>query len=245
MRIPRIYQNCILNTDSEQIQLSESASKHICKVLRMKPGQSIEIFDGKGRAATATLDTIERKRTTVTIAELFILSPRPVVTTHLGQVLSKGDRMDYAIQKSIELGVSEITPLFSDRCDIKLNEDRAQKKLLHWQNIVISSCEQCKQNYLPKVNPAMSLASWSDNLEADLKCMFHTKNASTFANIATSIPNSIAIVVGPEGGFTEEEVIGLLSKDFVTVNLGPRILRTETAPVVALSLIQQLWGDFH
>ena len=158
--------------------------------------------------------------------------------------------MDYAIQKAVELGVTEITPLFSERCDVKLNEERAQKKWQHWQNIVISACEQCQQNYLPTVHPATSLAKWSENLQEGLRCLFHPKDAKSFNELANddsgsgSAPSNIIIAVGPEGGFSDLELSELKGRGFNAIRLGPRILRTETAPVVALSLIQSLWGDF-
>ena len=247
MRTPRIYQDCTL-VNNGNIELSQSASKHIGKVLRMQANESIELFDGRGQAVTARINNAgEKTPIVVTVSEILPRSPQPKILTHLGQVLSKGDRMDYAIQKAVELGVSEITPLFSERCDVKLNKERALKKWQNWKNIAISACEQCLQNYLPIINPPISLASWSEQLRAELRCTFHTKDAKSFSTIAQAnpSPNTIAIVVGPEGGLSENEVDALRAKNFVTVSMGPRVLRTETAPVVALSLIQQVWGDLQ
>jgi len=160
---------------------------------------------------------------------------------HLGQGLSRGERMDWAIQKATELGVSEITPIVSERCEVRLKDERAEKRQAHWQQIAISACEQCGRSVVPVIHAPMALADWIKKTEADLKLVLHP-----VAEPLTSHdkPGTLAFLIGPEGGLNDAEVDQAQDAGFHAARLGPRVLRTETAPVVALSVAQQLWGDF-
>jgi len=148
--------------------------------------------------------------------------------------------MDWAIQKATELGVSEITPLSSERCEVRLNDERADKRLAHWRQIAISACEQCGRSVLPIIHSPVALRDWLA-VEADLKLVLHPV-AEPLASHAK--PQSLAFLIGPEGGLSQSEVEQAAGQGFLPARLGPRVLRTETAPVVALSVAQQLWGDF-
>lgn len=155
--------------------------------------------------------------------------------------MSRGERMDWAIQKATELGVAQITPLFTERCEVRLNDERAQKRLEHWQQIAISACEQCGRSKVPVIHAPQLLKDWQASVQADLKLVLHPV-AQSLTQHAT--PHTLAFLIGPEGGLTEGEVAQAAEYGFQPARLGPRVLRTETAPVVALSVAQQLWGDF-
>jgi 16S rRNA (uracil1498-N3)-methyltransferase len=160
---------------------------------------------------------------------------------HLGQGLSRGERMDWAIQKATELGVTEITPIFSDRCEVRLKDERADKRLLHWRQVAISACEQCGRSRVPVIHPPVLLAVWLKQTEAELKLVLHPVAEPL---VSHAKPATLAFLIGPEGGLSDAEVEQAKDNGFHAARLGPRVLRTETAPVVALAVAQQLWGDF-
>ncbi|MNI53319.1 Ribosomal RNA small subunit methyltransferase E [compost metagenome] len=149
--------------------------------------------------------------------------------------------MDWAIQKATELGANEITPIVSERCEVRLKDERADKRLAHWRQVAISACEQCGRSTLPIIHPPVTLADWIKGSDADLKLVLHP-----VAEPLTSHekPARLAFLIGPEGGLSDAEVEQAKGAGFQAARLGPRVLRTETAPVVALSVAQQLWGDF-
>ncbi len=159
---------------------------------------------------------------------------------HLGQGLSRGERMDWAIQKATELGATQITPVISERCEVRLKDERADKRLAHWRQIAISACEQCGRSVIPIIHPPQLLADWLA-IEADLKLVLHPVAEPLESHAA---PATLAFLIGPEGGLNDAEVEQARTAGFQPARLGPRVLRTETAPVVALSVAQQLWGDF-
>ena len=245
MRIPRIYQENNLLTAKSPFPLSPDAFQHLIKVLRCKIGHQIELFDGQGNQQSAQICTVEKKSATIELIGSPQSNAASALPIHLGQVLSKGERMDYALQKSVELGVSEITPLFSERCDVKLPSDRVEKKLQHWRKVVISACEQCRQNWLPTVNAPMNIEDWIKQSDAEIKLAMHTATQESKSLLDQSLsPKSVAVLVGPEGGLSSTEVEQAEVSGFSALQLGPRVFRTETAPVVALSLLQMVWGDF-
>lgn len=148
--------------------------------------------------------------------------------------------MDWAIQKATELGVAEITPLVTERCEVRLKDERADKRLAHWRQIVISACEQCGRSVLPKIHPPMLLEDWLAQVQADLKWVLHPVAS---ALTSEQVPKRLAMLIGPEGGLSDTDMQAATVQGFQGIRLGPRILRTETAPVVALTLAQQRWGD--
>ena len=183
----------------------------------------------------------EKKRVTVQLTESFAGQSESTLHIHLGQGLSRGERMDWAIQKATELGVNAITPIFSERCEVRLKDERADKRLLHWRQVAISACEQCGRSTVPVIHPPLLLADWLKQVEADLKLVLHPVAEPM---ISHAKPGSLAFLIGPEGGLTDNEVDTAQGAGFHAARLGPRVLRTETAPVVALAVAQQLWGDF-
>jgi 16S rRNA (uracil1498-N3)-methyltransferase len=201
----------------------------------------LQLFDGSGHEFRATLMEVGKKRVVVQIGESFAGQIESPLAIHLGQGLSRGERMDWAIQKATELGVTEITPIFSDRCEVRLKDERADKRLMHWRQVAISACEQCGRSRVPVIHPPVLLADWLKQTQAELKLVLHPVAEPL---VSHAKPATLAFLIGPEGGLSDAEVDQAKGAGFHAARLGPRVLRTETAPVVALAVAQQLWGDF-
>lgn len=244
MRVPRIYSAVSQAqplTAGSQLLLDDDAANHVGRVLRMQPGQSILLFNGDGNNYPAIISEVSKKQVSVTVAEVATNPVESPLRIHLGQAISRGDRMDFAIQKAVELGVSAITPLFTERCGVKLDAERLQKRTEQWQKIAISACEQSGRSIVPEVHAALPLAEWLNQQTNALKL---TLDPRAVATIKTLTPASeIRLVIGPEGGFTEHEVSATAAAGFNGIQLGPRILRTETAALTAISALQLQFGD--
>ncbi|QLF93924.1 16S rRNA (uracil(1498)-N(3))-methyltransferase [Pseudomonas sp. ABC1] len=238
MRLSRFFIDAPLTLG--QHELPEEQAHYIGRVLRLQAGAAVQLFDGSGQEFLGTVLESGKKRVSVELNEAFAGQPESPLHIHLGQGLSRGERMDWAIQKATELGASEITPIVSERCEVRLNDERADKRLAHWRQVAISACEQCGRSVVPKINSPQPLAQWL-TLAAELKLVLHPV-AEPLASHAR--PASLAFLIGPEGGLSDSEVEQAHRNGFHSARLGPRVLRTETAPVVALSVAQQLWGDF-
>lgn len=240
MRIPRIYSSQSL-TAGNTIELETQASLHIAKVLRMQVGDQITLFNGDGNNYPSVIEAISKKHCLLSVTDCENACTESTLTTHLGLVISKGDRVDWAVQKATELGVTTITPLVSDRATLKLTGERAEKKSQHWQKIAIAACEQCGRSTVPTVDSVIPLQQWIKLVEGDRKWVLHHRSDQQ-APFQDKI-NSAALLIGPEGGLTAEEIQLAVASGFDELTLGPRVLRTETAPVVALSLLQYFHGD--
>lgn len=239
MRLSRFFIDAPLSLG--RLELPEAQAHYIGRVLRLAAGDAVQLFDGSGREFVGELVEVGKKSVQVELREQFAGLAESPLRIHLGQGLSRGERMDWAIQKATELGVAHITPIVSERCEVRLKDERADKRLTHWQQIAISACEQCGRSVLPSIHPPMLLGDWLARTEAELKLVLHP-----FAEPLTSHarPASLAFLIGPEGGLSEAEVAAAQHAGYQAARLGPRVLRTETAPVAALSVAQQLWGDF-
>ena len=242
MRIPRVSLDLPLNTGSE-IELSEAAHNHLVKVLRMKQGFKLVLFNGDGFDYQAELSSVAKRESRVRIIAADSNDRESPIDIHIGQGLSRGERMDYAVQKATELGVQSLTPLFTDRSEVKLTAERQEKRSAHWQQISISASEQSFRAKPMSVNTAVSLTEWINRCDAELKLILHPHLELTSLNHEPR-PSSVALLIGPEGGLEESEVELALQKGFKPWLLGSRILRTETAPVAAASVLNYLWGDF-
>lgn len=240
MRIPRIYTSQKI-TPHADITLAAPAANHIASVLRMQPGEHLFLFNGDGGHFEATITHAAKKQVTVHVRDYRLPDNESPLRIHIGQGLSRGERMDYAIQKSTEMGMAEITPLFTTRSEVKLDAERSTKRQQHWQQIAISACEQCGRDVIPVINAPISLSDFATSVKADLKLVLHHESPSSLRDLPK--PVSVALLIGPEGGLTEEEIALALEHGFEATQLGPRVLRTETAPVVALSVLNTLWGD--
>lgn len=250
MRIPTIYTeaplDAIASGSSVDNDLIEgNAAHHIANVLRMRPGDKLRLFNGDGFFYHASLVSCDKKRVSVEISQVEASTTESSLHTHLGQVMSRGDRMDYAIQKSTELGVNEITPLMSERCELKLKADRENKRIEHWQQVAISAAEQCGRATVPVIHPVCSLDQWlSKQGSQGLSLVFHHRDSQNLTQIQTA-PNRVNLLIGPEGGLSDVEIELAKQANFIACTFGPRVMRTETAPVACLSVLQWLWGDFQ
>ena len=242
MRKPRILLTELLLRDNEY-QLSKQASQHIAKVLRLKAGDVLTLFDGNGWFVDAKISHNGGKQIRVHTLEEPARSAAPIINIHLGLAISKGDRMDYAIQKSVEAGANVITPLLTERTVIKLDDKRTQSRHEHWQGIIVNACEQCGQNYLPTLQTVTSLADWCGQSNDSLKLVFDANATQTLYDLQPQ--QDIQIVIGPEGGLAQAELDVLQRAGFAGVRMGPRVFRSETAAVSACVMLQTLWGDYR
>ncbi|MGV3346606.1 16S rRNA (uracil(1498)-N(3))-methyltransferase [Enterobacteriaceae bacterium LUAb1] len=241
MRIPRIWHPEQLYPESI-IQLSDDAVNHTGRVLRMEPGQQLELFDGSNLTFHGEIIQIDKKSVSVKVVSGQLNDCESPLHLHLGQVISRGEKMEFTIQKSIELGVNVITPLFSERCGVKLDAERQAKKIQQWQKIAISACEQCGRNRLPEIRPAMPLEAWCAEAEHGLKLNLHPR-ASQRVNTLPLAVSRIRLLIGPEGGLSASEIHMTAQHNFTDILLGPRILRTETAALTAITALQVRFGD--
>ncbi len=239
MRLSRFFIDAPLSLG--QHELPEAQAHYIGRVLRHAAGDAVQLFDGSGQEYLGALIEVGKKAVRVELREQLAGQAESPLRIHLGQGLSRGERMDWAIQKATELGVSEITPIVSERCEVRLKDERADKRLAHWRQVAISACEQCGRSVLPLIHPPITLAEWQGHVQAELKLVLHPVAAPLESHAR---PHSLAFLIGPEGGLSEAEVEQAKAAGFHAARLGPRVLRTETAPVVALAVAQQLWGDF-
>lgn len=243
MRNPRIYTASTLALD-EPCTLDENASKHISKVLKMKTSDSLRLFNGDGNDYQSSIIHVDKKTVTVTPESKQSVPNESDLHTHLAIVMSRGDRMDYAIQKSIELGVNEITPLTSVRCEVKLSGERADKRIAHWQQVAISACEQCGRSSIPFIHTIQTLDQFVKTglKEGEMGLVLHHRDTQNLESIDK--PNQVRLLIGPEGGLAQEEIRLAQQNGYKACTLGPRVFRTETAPVASLAVLQWLWGDF-
>ncbi len=228
----------------KSVVLAGTDASHICTVLRLRVGDKIQVLDGKGSLYVVQLADVKSKSVKGKIISSEKVNTESPLKIHLGQSLIKGNTFDVVLRKSVELGVETITPLMTERTVVKSDGD---KKIARWQKIAEESCKQCGRSSIPKVSENIIKLDvfCKQRSEADLKLMFwelESENGLKDINPEKK-PRSVSVLIGPEGGFTLEEVETARSHGFQTVGLGPRILRAETAPLVVLSLLQSKWGD--
>ena len=242
MQRPRIYSPEALRTGATQL-LSESATTHLTRVLRLTAGDPITLFDGTGMDYAATIVAPARKGVTVLIGKGQPVDHESALQLCLLQGVSRGPRMDLVVQKATELGVSLIQPVLTERSVVRLDKERSTARLQHWQNIVISACEQCGRSIVPEVREPMELAAALASLEPGTTGLMLDPDGDTSLAGLPADCRRIALAIGPEGGFTENERMTMMQAGFGRLRLGPRILRTETAPLAALSILQYARGD--
>lgn len=246
MRTPRLYTPQAIQLN-QVISLEAQAAHHAATVLRIKKGRPIVLFNGqdyhgvKGEFIGEVCE-IKRKSVEIICREFIEKNTQSSIDFHLGICLIKNDRMDWLIQKATELGATQLTPLLSQNTDRKLSKQPSEKKQAHWQQVMINACEQSGRTDLMSINPPIVLNSYLDASQAELKIILHP-HSNHVANL-TDKPESIDCVIGPEGGFTEEEVKQANTQGFKTMQLGSRILRAETAPLVVLSILQYHFDAF-
>ncbi|KAB0463943.1 16S rRNA (uracil(1498)-N(3))-methyltransferase [Vibrio kanaloae] len=241
MRVPRIHHPERIH-QLGSLALGEDAAGHVGRVLRMKEGQEVLLFDGSGAEFPATIIEVSKKNVTVHVTERIERSSESPLDLHLGQVISRGDKMEFTIQKSVELGVNTITPLISERCGVKLDTKRFEKKLAQWQKIAIAACEQCGRNTVPVIRPIMQLEEWCSETSEALKLNLHPRAKYSINTLPEPI-SKVRLLIGPEGGLSSEEISMTEQYKFEETLLGPRVLRTETAALTAITALQVRFGD--
>lgn len=241
MRIPRIYLPQALSSGN-QIALDDNALRHVVQVLRLKTGHPLILFNGHGGEFEAQLVTVTKREAIVQIGNFHDISRESCLFTHLGLGISKGERMDFALQKAVELGVNEITPLFTEYCVVQLTNNRALKRHEHWQAVIISACEQSGRNTIPVLNYPTTLTEWLGTCSLCTRLILDPAASTALSTIKLTKPE-LVLTTGPEGGFSQTEIEQARQAGFEGVTLGPRVLRTESAALAGLAAVQCLWGD--
>jgi len=239
MKLIRIYQPGQFEA-GKSFHLDKTSSNHLIKVLRLKNNYTFNLFNGEGDEFSATLE-VSGKNAIAHINNKLTSNNESKLQVHLLQGISKGDRMDFAIQKSIELGATSITPVITERTVVNLKDNRAEKKQQHWESVAISACEQSGRSTLPTINPICDLSTVFKIQTEELKILLNPLSKNNFQSLPSS--KSVQILIGPEGGLSDSEIKIAGENGFVGVKLGPRILRTETAALAAITSVQLLWGD--
>ena len=243
MRIPRCFTSQPLKQGA-LISLEQEPAHHLRQVLRLRPGHQIILFDNSGDEYAASLEQVSKQEVRAQLAKRLRHEAEATLTIHLLIGISRGERMDLAIQKATELGVNRITPLLTNRCVVKLDEKKRHNRMSHWQRVMISACEQSDRCRLPLLDEPQELSMAISQLDTELGLLLDLQGERGLQQIPQP-SNSVSVLVGPEGGLTPEEREMASRRGFTGVRLGPRVLRTETAPLAAIAAIQTLWGDFN
>lgn len=227
-----------------QVKLPESAAIHATRALRLGVGDKAILFNGDGQDYISELTHITKNEVIAKILKAKAVENESPIKILLAQAISSGDRMDFTLQKAVEMGVTEIQPIASQRSVVKLSGERAEKRREHWQNVVNSACEQSGRAFVPQVANPMSLSDWlGTNPNAETKITL-SPTADISLKDLTAPSGTICLLVGAEGGLTEDEINLAATQGFNPIKLGKRVLRTETAPLAAIATMQTLWGDF-
>lgn len=243
MNLPRFYCREPL-APGAHIDLPEPVARHAVRVLRLPPGADLVLFDGRGGEYEAVIERIERDRVVAAIGAWRNIERESRLAITLVQALQAGEKMDFTIQKAVELGVAGIVPVLSRRSVTRLAGERAQKRVAHWQGVAASACEQCGRNQVPLVAPLQPLDHWLGRpAEGGLRLMLAPDAELTPADLPPV--EQAQLLIGAEGGLDPQEIIAARQAGFQPVRLGPRVLRTETAALAALAAMQALWGDFR
>ena len=241
MRTVRIYHPGVYNLH-DRIELSEGESKHVARVLRMHPGDIITLFCGDNREYSAMITSATKRHVTVRIESVQPIDRESPCVIHLAHGLAKGDRMSFIIQKAVELGVASITPLLTQHGAVRRDAKQLAKKHTQWEAIAISACEQSGRNVVPTIHRPCSFENYLATCSAKTKCMLDPMAENSWQK-GTAKQGDIALLIGPEGGLDQHEIKEAKAASFQGIQLGPRILRTETATLAALSVLQALEGD--
>lgn len=240
--MPRFYVDFALSPDSV-VELPDNVVRHL-NVLRVKNTEEIVLFNGNGKVYPALPEVLEKRRASVRILREEATDNESPLNITLVQAVSAAERMDFTLQKSVELGVAEIRPVISERCVVRLSGERAEKRVARWQEIVVSACEQSGRNIVPKVLPLTTYAQALQQLPQETSKLLMSLNRAQKLSDVQPQSGKVVFMVGPEGGWTEKEEQQAFDAGFQSVTLGKRVLRTETASLAAIATMQTLWGDF-
>ena len=242
MRLSRLFVAQPLR-EGDNLLLDAETSHYVRGVLRLRKGFDLTVFNGEGIEHAAQVDLVARDEVRLRVGEARCPAVESPLHTHLGLGISRGERMDYAVQKATELGVSRMTPLFTEHCVVRLNEEKQETRHLHWQKVSRSACEQCGRTRPPKLDEPLRLEDWLDRA-VGLRLLFDPQGETCLRDLPAPDAEGVTLLSGPEGGFSDRERTLARQAGFTPVRLGPRILRTETAVLAALAVVQSLWGDW-
>lgn len=243
MPSPRIHCDIRLGPGA-QFPLPQDAANHIGRALRLRAGDALVVFDGRGGEYDATILRIDRGRVDVKTGAFRDDERESPLEVGLVQGLPEADKMDWILQKSVELGVAWVQPIVCERSVVRLSGDRAARRESHWQRVAIAACEQCGRNRIPEVRPTLAFRDWAAQPSQAARWMLAPGSAVALCE-QPAPAGPVELLVGPEGGFSEREIDIAATVGFASLSLGPRVLRAETAPLAALAAMQALWGDFR
>jgi 16S rRNA (uracil1498-N3)-methyltransferase len=245
MAAPRVFTDQALAAGA-RIALEAGPSHHLLRVLRLKAGTEVHVFNGRGGCHRARLAGSDGARALVEVGAIDRADRESPLAVTLAIGISRGERMDWIVQKSVELGVTAIQPLTTQRTEVRLKGERSARKLTHWRQIAIAACEQCGRNRIPEIQAAKPFQAVFDTpaQAAELRLVLAPGAGQSLAGLADA-PQSLSLLIGPEGGLAAEEIAAAKAAGFLAVGLGPRVLRTETAPLAALAICQARWGDLR
>lgn len=242
MRIPRIYTDQSLRPGTA-VLLPEQAGEHVARVLRLERGHPLILFNGDGHEYDAALASLAKRAVTAEVAGIRAVDRETPLQLTLAQSIARGEKMDWILQKATELGVAQIVPIVTERTEVKLDEERAERRLAHWHSVVAGACEQSGRNRLPMIDPPQRLDRWLGALDSGALRLALLPGGESMLRKLPPIENGAILVVGPEGGLSDNDASMLTHAGFRGLRLGPRILRTETAGIAALAALQALFGD--
>jgi 16S rRNA (uracil1498-N3)-methyltransferase len=242
MSTPRFFIDHTL-APGARFNLPPGPARHAARALRLAPGDSITLLNGQGGQYTAHIERINKDEVAVSVSSFEDVECESPLRVMLAQGISSGERMDYTLQKAVELGVATIQPIAAKRSVVKLTGERVDRRVAHWQGVVTSACEQCGRNHVPTVAAPLTLANWLGVQTAGRLLFLSPLAESRLADLPAPTATD-CLVAGPEGGFEADEIAALHAAGALAVRLGPRVLRTETAALAALAAMQTLWGDF-
>lgn len=226
------------------VLLSEAAANHAVRVLRLREGDAVTLFNGDGHDYAGQI-SLGKREARVQISDATAIDNESPLAVTLVQAIARGEKMDLILQKATELGVARIIPVTSERTEVKLDEDRADKRIVHWQRVLESACEQCGRAQIPQIESPLTLERAARMLaeEADTKLLLHPEGGRPLSQIDCG--DAVSIAIGPEGGFSDRDLAVLDQAGFQRITLGPRVLRTETAGLAAIAALQARFGDFR
>lgn len=228
--------------EGREFTAPDALAHYARNVLRLGQGDDLRLFDGSGPEFRASITAVSKKELRILTGAQLPSTPESPLAVHLGLGLSRGERMDYALQKATELGVASVTPLLLTRCNARLSEERSESRMRHWRQVIVSACEQSGRSQLPELGATTGLDAWLREREELPGLVLHTRDALPLEASADA-PRGVRVLIGPEGGLDDTEFAAARAAGFRSWSLGPRVLRAETAPVAALAILQHLWGD--
>jgi len=242
VRLTRVYVDAALESGAS-LTLTGGTAGHLTRVLRLRPKAALILFNGRGGEYAASIERVQRSEVTVAVGAHESIERESPFPLTLAQGVSRGERMDLVVQKATELGVARLVPVLTERSIVRLDEEQSDRKSSHWRAVAIAACEQCGRNRLPEVALPMQLREFLRQPAEDSVRLLLSPSATRRIEDVPRPASGVTVLIGPEGGLSDAEQEDALAAGFTAVNLGPRVLRTETAAIAALTLLQRQFGD--